>query len=78
LIRECTLKPNILVNYADDLGYGDVPFYNPERGKILTPHIEWLAAQGMRFTDGHSLSGFCSPSRYEQLCRTYVEGCSTG
>jgi arylsulfatase A len=57
-------KPNILVIYADDLGYGDVQCYNPQRGKILTPHIDKLASQGMRFTDGHSSSGVCSPSRY--------------
>ena len=60
-------KPNILIVYADDLGYGDVHCYNPERGKIPTPHIDKLAAQGMRFTDGHSSSGVCSPSRYTLL-----------
>ena len=54
-------KPNIVILYADDLGYGDVRCYNPERGKISTPHIDKLAAQGMRFTDGHSSSGVCSP-----------------
>jgi len=47
-------KPNLLIIYADGLGYGDVQCYNPERGKIPTPHIDKLAAQGMRFTDGHS------------------------
>jgi hypothetical protein len=41
-------KPNIVILYADDLGYGDVQCYNPERGKIPTPHIDKLAAQGMR------------------------------
>lgn len=64
-------KPNILVIYADDLGYGDVQCYQPERGKILTPHIDRLAAQGMRFTDGHSSSGVCSPSRYTLLTGRY-------
>ncbi len=64
-------KPNILVIYADDLGYGDVQCYNPERGKIPTPHIDRLAAQGMRFTDGHSSSGVCSPSRYTLLTGRY-------
>ena len=63
--------PNIVVLYADDLGYGDVRCYNPERGKIPTPHIDRLAAQGMRFTDGHSSSGVCSPSRYALLTGRY-------
>jgi arylsulfatase A-like enzyme len=60
-------KPNILVILADDLGYGDVQCYNPQRGKIPTPHIDRLATQGMRFTDGHSSSGVCSPTRYTLL-----------
>ena len=64
-------KPNILVILADDLGYGDVQCYNPARGKIPTPHIDRLAAQGMRFTDGHSSSGVCSPSRYTLLTGRY-------
>lgn len=64
-------RPNIVILYADDLGYGDVQCYNPERGKIPTPHIDKLAAQGMRFTDGHSSSGVCSPSRYTLLTGRY-------
>lgn len=64
-------KPNILILYADDLGYGDVHCNNPERGKIPTPNIDKLAAQGMRFTDGHSSSGVCSPSRYTLLTGRY-------
>jgi arylsulfatase A-like enzyme len=64
-------KPNIVVIYADDLGYGDVACYNAERGKIPTPHIDRLAAEGMRFTDGHSSSGVCSPSRYTLLTGRY-------
>ena len=64
-------KPNILVILADDLGYGDVRCYNPERGKIPTPHIDKLASQGMRFTDAHSSSGVCSPSRYTLLTGRY-------
>ncbi len=63
--------PNILVILADDLGYGDVRCYNPERGTIPTPHIDRLAAQGMRFMDGHSSSGVCSPSRYALLTGRY-------
>jgi arylsulfatase A-like enzyme len=64
-------KPNILVILADDLGYGDVQCNNLERGKIPTPNIDKLAAQGMRFTDGHSSSGVCSPSRYTLLTGRY-------
>lgn len=64
-------NPNIVVIYADDLGYGDVSCYNRERGKIATSHIDRLAAEGMRFTDGHSSSGVCSPSRYTLLTGRY-------
>ncbi len=64
-------KPNILVILADDLGYGDVSCYNPQRGKIPTPQIDKLASQGMRFTDGHSSSGVCSPTRYSLLTGRY-------
>lgn len=64
-------KPNILIILADDLGYGDVRCYNPQRGKIPTPQIDKLASQGMRFTDGHSSSGVCSPTRYSLLTGRY-------
>ena len=64
-------RPNILVILADDLGYGDVSCYNPERGKIPTPNIDKLASQGMRFTDGHSSSGVCTPTRYTLLTGRY-------
>jgi len=66
-VRAAETPPNIVVILVDDLGYGDVHCYNPERGKIPTPNIDRLAAQGMRFTDGHSSSGVCSPSRYTLL-----------
>jgi arylsulfatase A-like enzyme len=65
-------KPNIVFIYADDLGYGDVQCYNPERGKIATPNIDRLATQGMRFTDAHSSSGVCTPSRYALLTGRYA------
>lgn len=64
-------RPNILVILADDLGYGDVRAYNPTRGKIPTPHLDKLITEGMRFTDGHSSSGVCSPSRYALLTGRY-------
>ena len=59
-------RPNVLILYADDLGFGDPGCYNPD-SKIPTPHIDALAASGLRFTDGHSSSGICTPSRYALL-----------
>ena len=58
--------PNILLILADDLGYGDVSCYNPE-SKVATPNIDKLATDGMRFTDAHSPSTVCTPSRYSIL-----------
>ncbi len=58
--------PNIVLLYADDMGYGDLAAQNPG-SKIPTPHLDKLAAQGMRFTDAHSSSGVCTPSRYALL-----------
>jgi len=59
-------RPNIVVLYADDLGYGDLTIQNPD-SKIPTPHLDQLARESMRFTDGHSSSGICTPSRYALL-----------
>ncbi|MDA1053393.1 MAG: arylsulfatase [Planctomycetota bacterium] len=59
-------KPNILLILADDLGYGDVGCYNPQ-SKVPTPHLDRLAAQGIRFTDAHSPSTVCTPTRYSLL-----------
>jgi len=56
-------KPNIVLLFADDLGYGDVHCNNPE-GKILTPHIDRLAREGVRFTDAHAAGTLCVQSRY--------------
>jgi len=58
--------PNIVILYTDDMGYGDLGANNPE-SKIATPHLDKLAAEGMRFTDAHSSSGVCTPSRYALL-----------
>lgn len=58
--------PNLVLLYADDLGYGDLGCYQPE-GRIPTPHLDRLAAEGLRFTDAHSSSGICTPSRYALL-----------
>ena len=58
--------PNIVFILADDLGYGDVSCYNSE-SKVLTRNIDRLAAEGMRFTDAHSSSTVCTPTRYSLL-----------
>lgn len=63
-------KPNVIYILADDLGYGDVRILNPQ-GKIPTPHMDRLAAGGIIFTDAHSTSSVCSPSRYSILTGRY-------
>ncbi|HAV64806.1 MAG TPA: arylsulfatase, partial [Verrucomicrobiales bacterium] len=62
-------KPNIVVIFADDVGYGDVGCQGATH--IRTPNIDRLAAQGRRFTDAHSASAVCSPSRYALLTGRY-------
>ena len=62
--------PNILILYADDLGYGDLTCQNAD-SKIPTKHLDRLASQGLRCTDGHSSSGICTPSRYALLTGRY-------
>lgn len=74
--------PNILFILADDLGYGDVGCYNPE-SKVPTPHLDRMASQGMLFTDAHSPSTVCTPTRYSILTgrmafRTGMRGVFTG
>ncbi|MEQ9220193.1 MAG: arylsulfatase [Cyclobacteriaceae bacterium] len=56
-------NPNIIYILADDLGYGDLSVLNPE-GKIATPHLDQLAKDGMIFTDAHTSSSVCTPTRY--------------
>ena len=61
--------PNVIIMYADDLGYGDVGCYG---GKgIPTPNIDRLAREGLRFTDGYATAATCTPSRYSLLTGTY-------
>ena len=62
--------PNIVVILADDMGYGDVGVYNAE-SRIPTPHMDQLAAEGVRFTDMHSADSVCTPSRYGLLTGRY-------
>ena len=62
-------KPNVILINADDLGYGDLSCYGAT--KVKTPNIDRLAKEGMRFTDAHSPSAVCSPSRYGLLTGQY-------
>ena len=64
-------KPNIIYILADDLGYGDVQCLNPKRGKIPTPNMDKVAADGMKFTDAHTTSSVCTPTRYSILTGRY-------
>ncbi len=63
-------RPNIVIVLADDLGYGDPGCYNDE-SKVLTPHIDRLASRGMRFTDAHTPTSVCTPTRYGLLTGRY-------
>ncbi|MHC4170407.1 MAG: sulfatase family protein [Planctomycetota bacterium] len=64
------LPPNIVYILADDMGYGDLACQNPE-SKIPTPHLDKLASEGIRFTDAHSPSAVCTPTRYGILTGRY-------
>ncbi|MEM9527184.1 MAG: arylsulfatase [Bacteroidota bacterium] len=74
LLISCTeedaRRPNVVIIYTDDLGYGDLSL-GDSTAKIPTPNLDKLAEEGMRFTDAHSSSGICSPSRYALLTGTY-------
>jgi arylsulfatase A-like enzyme len=63
-------SPNILYILADDMGWGDMGCYNPE-SKIPTPNLDRLAGQGVRFTDMHSPSSVCTPTRYGVMTGRY-------
>jgi arylsulfatase A-like enzyme len=62
--------PNIIFILADDIGYGDLGCYGAT--KVQTPHIDRLAAQGLRMTDAHSMASVCTPSRYALLTGEYA------
>lgn len=64
------LRPNVVLIVADDLGYSDLGCYG--QGRMATPHCDRLAEGGMRFTDMHSSSGVCTPSRYSLLTGRYA------
>lgn len=61
--------PNVVLIFVDDLGYGDLGCYGAT--KVQTPNIDRLAAEGRRFTDAHSVSAVCTPSRYALLTGQY-------
>ena len=63
-------KPNIILIYVDDMGYGDASCLNP-KSKFKTPNIDRLAKEGMTFTDGHCSDTVCTPSRYGLLTGRY-------
>ena len=67
---EANRKPNIIFIIADDIGYGDLGCYGAT--KVQTPHIDRLAAQGLRMTDAHSVASVCTPSRYSFLTGKYA------
>jgi len=62
-------KPNVVYINVDDLGYGDLSVYGAT--KVETPNIDKLASQGMRFTDAHTVSAVCTPSRYAFITGEY-------
>ena len=63
-------RPNVVFIFADDMGYGDLSCLNSDAG-FHTPHLDRLAEGGMCFTDGHSSSAVCTPSRYSLLTGRY-------
>ncbi len=65
------VQPNIVYILCDDLGFGDVHALNPERCKIATPNMDRLRVEGMAFSDCHSSSAVCTPSRYSILTGRY-------
>jgi arylsulfatase A len=67
-------RPNVVIIYADDLGFGDVGAYGARFGTLSpapTPHMDALAAEGLMFTQAHSANGVCTPSRYALLTGKY-------
>lgn len=62
-------RPNVVIIYGDDVGYGDVGAYGAT--KIPTPFIDKIASEGLRFTDGHCTAATCTPSRYSMLTGLY-------
>lgn len=70
LISAQAKNPNVLIILVDDMGYGDMAAFNAE-SKIATPHLDQMAAEGMRFTDAHAPGPLCHLSRYGLMTGTY-------
>jgi len=62
-------RPNIIIMYADDLGFGDLGCYGASA--IPTPNVDRLAAEGLRFQEGYATAATCTPSRYSLLTGSY-------
>jgi arylsulfatase A-like enzyme len=69
-VKTSSTTPNVVIIYIDDLGYGDVSCYDAT--KVNTPNIDNLATTGIRFTNGHSSSASCTPSRFSMLTGGYA------
>ena len=69
-IRQAQDRPNIILIMADDMGSGDVQALNPN-SRIPTPNLNRLAAEGMAFTNAHSPSAVCTPTRYGVMTGRY-------
>ena len=67
---QCETPPNLVLILADDMGYGDVQA-NRQGSTIPTPHLDRLAEEGMRFTDAHTPSAVCTPTRYGLMTGRY-------
>ena len=67
---KAAVTPNIVLIYADDIGYGDLSCYGAT--SVSTPNLDRLAKEGLRHTDGHSASATCTPSRYALLTGEYA------
>ena len=65
-------RPNIVYVMADDMGIGDVRCFGGDRSRIDTPHLDALAASGMKFTDAHSTAAVCVPSRVAIMTGRYA------
>ena len=64
-------RPNVIIIYTDDQGYGDASCLNPD-AKFRTPNLDRLATEGVTFTNGHSADSVCTPSRYALLTGRYA------
>lgn len=64
-------RPNVVLFYADDMGYGEIQRFHPEASKVPTPHLNQLCDEGMMFTDAHTSASVCTPSRYSLLTGRY-------